>query len=114
MEGHYEIIRTAHAAIRIDSPSKATWVDLFLREKLRGKGIGSAIVRIMLDYLKEKGITEVTGKISAVDGGNRGGFRKVSGFWKKNGFAVIPYEPDDRTGWVAKITCVLTCHSNYR
>jgi GNAT superfamily N-acetyltransferase len=76
-------------------------------------GIGSAIVRIMLGHLKENGITEVSGKISPVDAHNHGGFKKVSGFWKKNGFTVISYGPDDRTRWVARIVCVLTCHRNY-
>jgi len=105
--GQYEVIRTARVAISIDSPSKATWVELYLPEELRGEGIGSAIVKIVLNYLKRKGVTEVGGKIS------HGDAPKALGFWKKNGFTVIPYGPDDRTGWAAEIACVLTCHSNY-
>lgn len=71
--------------------------------KFRNKGIGSKVVRFMLEYLKERGIEEVHGDISKFDD-----VTKATDFWKKNGFEVTPYETLRQGVFVAGIFKRLT------
>ena len=57
-----------------------------MSKRLKGREIGSSIIREVSEYMKSKGITSIR---LAIDKGNP----QSTHFWKKNGFSVI-YEAD--------------------
>lgn len=95
--------RIGKANIVVEDSKKAEWADIIIGSdaefimlnipnpdypfrRLRGKGIGSKVVRLVLAYLRQNGIEEVYGEIS-----DRDIFEKASNFWRKNGFIVASY-----------------------
>ena len=71
------------------------YIGFFMMNKAhQGRGVGSAIVSEVADYLKSLGMRSI---MLAIDKGNP----QSTGFWKKNGFVVV--KEVDRNGWTALV-----------
>jgi len=105
-----EKLRTAkwsNIEIGSDEPNLLTLLEpipnpMYEYRKFRNMGIGSKTVQFMLGYLKQNGIEEVYGEVS-----RRENVEKTLNFWRKNGFALTPYDKPD-VPFVAKISKKIT------
>ena len=71
------------ASVQIEQKS-ADWCEIIIKNpRNRNKGIGSKVVKLMIDYMTDWGVKEVNGTITLVDD-----LEKAANFWEKNGFSV--------------------------
>lgn len=69
---------------------KFAWIaDVFVREDHRGKGLGDALARLVLDHPAVRGCARVLLRT-----------RIAEGFWRRHGFRAVP-GPDERI-WMAR------------
>jgi len=70
-------------SIRIDSKKRAQLLDIFVKFPYRHKGIGSRMLKLMVDYIQDGIAKEIWGNISDADD-----LDEAIKFYTKNGFSI--------------------------
>lgn len=72
-----------HADIGVDGKKNAKLLDIFVKSSFRHRGIGSKMLRLLIDFIKEGIASEIQGDITNADD-----LPKAIDLFKKHGFSI--------------------------
>lgn len=72
-----------HADIGVDGKKNAKLLDIFVKSSFRHRGIGSRMLSLLIDFVKEGIASEIQGDITGVND-----LPKIIDFFKKHGFSI--------------------------